>query len=104
MTTNNDDIRSICYEGKYFQTAKFTKGNVYAASKYVFPTIFGKTRNTNCQTDYLPKDNARHLVGMTGAEIGLTVVFVLFLVLLVIVIILYIFVPLTKLIMKAATE
>lgn len=104
LTTNNDDIRSICYEGKYFQTAKFTKGNVYAASKYVFPTIFGKTRNTNCQTDYLPKDNARHLVGMTGAEIGLTVVFVLFLVLLVIVIILYIFVPLTNLIMKAATE
>lgn len=94
------DIDIICYEGEYYQTDSVGR-YVYASKKYIYPTINGKTRNVNC--DY-EKTNIRHRIGLTGTEIGLIVGVIIVALLLIGAIILYIFLPLTKLIMKAATN
>lgn len=97
-----EDIRSICYDGKYFNGDVSGNTPAYVSKKYIYPTFLDNVRNTKCQSNYLDKDKARHRIGMTGPEIGLTVGLVIVTVLLVIAIILYILLPFSKLVLKAA--
>lgn len=84
--SNDIQIRSVCYDGKYFMGTddSRTSFNFYVSKNYIFP------RNSDkCQYDYTYDDKVRHVIGMTGPEIGLTVFAVIIGIILILAIIIY---------------
>lgn len=90
-----------CYKGRYYQNS-FQTSDFAITKKYIYPKIGQTDRMRNMKCDNEDVKEVRHVIGLTKMEIGLIIGAVIVGIVLLTVIFLYIFLPLTKLIMKAA--
>lgn len=100
LSSTDHHVQSLCYEGDYYQQGLISAAkydNYYATDSYLYDKLFNKEYlGSKCSTKLSDKFKWRHIVGMSGAEIGLTAALVVVFVLLVVVIILYFVFPFSK--------
>ncbi|EAY17686.1 surface antigen BspA-like [Trichomonas vaginalis G3] len=99
-------VQSMCYEGEYYLGDSLTTSssssittiyNSYASENYLYNVLFGsENAGPKCSTSLSDSFKWRHIVGMSSAEIGLTVAFVIVLIALIVLVILYFVFPFSK--------
>lgn len=80
---------SVCYQGEYFQTENLRGTYAFVEKNYFNPSVFGENVVYKCDKSLSDDYKWRHIIGMTAAEIGLTVAAVILGVGLIVIVILY---------------